>query len=280
MSNEGVTSDVQQSINVSTPEAPSKFKVPVDGQEIEVDLDELKRGYSHSRAAAKRMQEAAEIRKREENRRRAAAEGKLDWLTDYGLDEDKLLSYAEKKLLSKIEFESLPEHEKKLRQTQQEKEELERKLSELSDRQRAELEAKTLEAATREIDDEISQVVKSFQGKPTPRLIRRIAEAMYSSLERGEAPLPAAKALEKAKKSLSEDVTEYLNVQSPDELIKSLSKSQLQALRNHFVNEAKSQAPFARYKGSEQGDQKAGRERKRMNTDEYFKTLENKFSRK
>jgi hypothetical protein len=279
MSQEGVQLDTSVSAVSETPEAPSRFKVPVDGQEIEVDLDELKRGYSHSRAAAKRMQEAAEIRKREESRRRAAAEGKLDWLTDFGLDEDKLLSYAEKKLLSRIEYEQLPEHEKQLRKAQDEKAKLEKQLSELTAKQRAELESQTLEIATREIDDEISEVVKSFAGKPTPRLIRRIAEAMYSSLERGEAPLPAAKALEKAKRSLNEDVQEFLNVQSPEDLVKSLSKQQLASLRNYFVNEAKSQAPFARYKSSEENQPKTARRGKPMSTDQYFENLEKKFRR-
>jgi len=89
------------------PQAPSKFKIPVDGQEVEVDLDELKRGYSHARAANKRMQEAAAIRKAEEARKQRALKGDLDWLEELGAPEEQILKWAEQKLLKKIEFESM-----------------------------------------------------------------------------------------------------------------------------------------------------------------------------
>lgn len=42
------------------------YKVMVDGQEMEVDEDELKRGYAHNKAAAKRMEEASMTRKEAE----------------------------------------------------------------------------------------------------------------------------------------------------------------------------------------------------------------------
>ena len=42
------------------------YKVTVDGQEMEVDEDELRRGYAHNKAAAKRMEEAAFTRKEAE----------------------------------------------------------------------------------------------------------------------------------------------------------------------------------------------------------------------
>lgn len=42
-----------------TPQAPRKFKVPVDGREIEVDESELVRGYGATKAAQRRMDEAA-----------------------------------------------------------------------------------------------------------------------------------------------------------------------------------------------------------------------------
>lgn len=47
-------------------EAIRKFKVKVDGQELEVDEAELLKGYGHQRAASKRMQEAIKMRKQAE----------------------------------------------------------------------------------------------------------------------------------------------------------------------------------------------------------------------
>ena len=45
------------------PAPPQRFKVKVDGAETDVDIDELLRGYGHSRAANKRMEEAAKMRR-------------------------------------------------------------------------------------------------------------------------------------------------------------------------------------------------------------------------
>lgn len=47
-------------------EAPETFRVKVDGQEVEVTLDELKNGYSGSRAIRQRMQEAHDKRQEAE----------------------------------------------------------------------------------------------------------------------------------------------------------------------------------------------------------------------
>lgn len=47
-------------------EAMKKFKVKVDNQEMEVDEDELKKGYAHSKAAAKRFQEGQKMKQQSE----------------------------------------------------------------------------------------------------------------------------------------------------------------------------------------------------------------------
>lgn len=274
----GASNDVVTQPQQPTPPIPQKFKVPVDGSEVEVDLDELKRGYSHARAANQRMQEAAKIRKAEEQRRQRALQGDFGWVDELGITKDQVLGWAEKEFLKKIEFEQLPPHEQQLRKERQQREELEQQLREMSNRERQAVEAQILERASAEVDEEISKVLQSYQGKKTPRLIRRIAEAMYANLEKTGASLPSTKALEIAQKSLREDLNEFLSVSSPEDLVKSMSKEQLAALRKYFVEEARSQAPFARSSSASQ-EPAPTRGRKRMNTDDYFKTLEKKFGR-
>lgn len=267
---------------VEQPTTPQRFKVPVDGEELEVDIDELKRGYSHSRAANKRMQEAAQIRKAEEARRQRAQSGDLDWLTELGVPEDKLLTWAEKKLLAQIEYEQMPESEKARRKAEAEKERLQKQLDEMTAKQRREAENAILERAYAEVDEEIGKALESFKGKKTPRLIRRVAEAMYANLEKSQAPLPSTKALELATKSLHEDVQEYLNVASPQDVLKLFSKEQISALRRMFVDEAKAQAPFARQSQSSDRSQSQGPRsgKQKLSTEEFFNKLEKKFGSK
>jgi len=45
------------------PTPPKRYKVPVDGREIEVDEAELIKGYGHNKAANEKMRQAAEIQK-------------------------------------------------------------------------------------------------------------------------------------------------------------------------------------------------------------------------
>jgi len=257
--------------------APSRFKVPVDGEELEVDLDELKRGYSHSRAASKRMQEAAAIRKAEEARKERAKAGDFSWLQEYGVPKNDVLKWAEKELLDLIEFEALPEPEKNYRTEKQKREALEKQLEELSAKERAQVEEQIAQKAFSEIDDEIAKALESYKGKKTPRLIRRVAEAMYANLETNQEPLPSTKALERAKASLSEDIQEYMNTSSPEDVIKLFSKEQLSALRKHFVAGAQEGNPYGRQPKPSQ-DQPVKRS-KAMTTDDYFKKLEQKFGR-
>ncbi len=254
------------------------FKVPVDGTELEVDLEELKRGYSHARAANQRMREAAEIRKKEELRKKRATSGDFSWIDEeLGVPEDQFLKWAEKKLLSKIEFDQLPEHEKELRTEKQRREALEKQLEDMTAKERQALQAQIESQAYEQIDDEISKALESYKGKKTPKLIRRVAEAMYASLEANQEPLPAQRALEKARKSLHEDVTEFLNVAPADEIIKMFSKEQLNSLRRHFVNEAKESHVISRQSQKPNDDAPAKRGSKKLTMDEWFKQREQKF---
>jgi hypothetical protein len=262
------------------PKPPERYRVPVDGEELDVDLDELKRGYSHARAANKRMQEAAQIRKAEEARKQRALQGDLDWVSgELGVPEEQVLKWAEKKLLSQIEYEQLPESERERRKAVAEREKLQKQLDEMTSAQRKQAESQILERAYAEVDDEIGKALESYKGKKTPRLIRRVAEAMYANLEKNQAPLPSSKALDLAKASLTEDVQEYLNVASPEEVLKIFSKEQIAALRKMFVNEARSQAPFARPQGQSTTDKPAPQRGKRVTTDDFFQKLEKKFGR-
>lgn len=260
--------------------APSKFKVPVDGEELEVDIEELKRGYSHGRAANKRMAEAAEIRKAEAARRDRAAKGDFSWLNDYGVPKQQVLKWAEKELLDLMEFDQLPDAEKKRISAERERDEYRKQIEELTAKEQRQLQETVTQKAFEEIDTQIADALQSYKGKKTPRLVRRVAEAMYANLEKNQAPLASSKALEIAQKSLHEDLGEYLNIASVPDLIKMLSKEQISAIRKHFVQEAQAQSPFARQPSARSTERETpSRARKKMTTDDYFKKIENRLGR-
>jgi hypothetical protein len=91
-----IESELQEGQKKQTPEqkAIAKFKVKVDGQEMEVDENELKRSYAHAKAAAKRMEEASEMRKSYQ-RQIQIAEGFEKWIDNVKTNPEALFSLAE-----------------------------------------------------------------------------------------------------------------------------------------------------------------------------------------
>lgn len=226
-------------VAATTPETPSKFKVVVDGSEQEVDIEELRRGYTHSKAANKRFQEAANLQKQITGFLERAKGGDLSWLKGL-VPEDQIRQFAQNELLQHIEFEQLSEEGKALRRAESERERLARELEEERQEKMQQQQQAMLQRAQQEIDQEITATLKEIGRKPTARLVRRIAEQMYASLqEEGAEPLPAKEALQRARRGIEEDLQEWLAEAPVEELVKSFPKAKLEAIRRHFVEEVR-----------------------------------------
>ncbi len=95
-------------------EAMRKHKVKVDGQEIEVDEEELKRGYAHQKAANKKLQEGLRAKKQAEDFVKLLKTDPLKVLKDPRIGHD-VRKLAEEYLASQLEDELLDPREKELR---------------------------------------------------------------------------------------------------------------------------------------------------------------------
>ncbi len=97
-------------------EAMRKFKVKVDGQEIEVDEQELRRGYAHQKAASKALNEGKALRKQAEQLvSMMKDQGQLfDVIKKMGHDPRKL---AEEFLANQLQDELMDPRDKELRDT-------------------------------------------------------------------------------------------------------------------------------------------------------------------
>lgn len=100
-------------------EAMRKHKLKVDGQEIEVDDEELKRGYTHQKAANKKLQEGLRAKKQAEEMVRLLKTDPLKVLSDPRIGHD-VRKLAEEYLASQLEDEMLDPREKELRQYKKE----------------------------------------------------------------------------------------------------------------------------------------------------------------
>lgn len=259
----------------TAPALPQKIKLKIDGQEQEVALDELTRDYSKYKGSEKRFQEAARFRKEAEQKERLvqdflqkAQSGDLSWLKGM-VPQDQLKHWAESQLLEHLEWEGLHPSEKRARLAEQEnakyKAYLEEQKTQEDVRHRTSLEQK----ASVDIEADIVGAVKElgYDIKVTPRLIRRIAENMYASLEALDEndpharPISAKIAKDKAFDSLKSDAQELLSVLPEDQVIAMLPPKLRQAIRRLDVKEATEQFP-ARMR--EQSGQPASPSRKQQ----------------
>lgn len=165
-------------------EAIRRHKVKVDGQELEVDEDELKRGYSHQRAANKILQEGKAARKQaEEFIAMMRDKGKLmDVIKKLGHDPRKL---SEEYLASQLEDEMMDPRDKELRDAKarlKHIEDMEKKQQEAVQARRHE-EMKVKYA--KEYETQFVEALKKSQLPPTKPMVAEMAKYIARSAKIG-----------------------------------------------------------------------------------------------
>lgn len=165
-------------------EAIRKHKLKVDGQEVEVDDDELKRGYAHQKAANKRFQEAMALRKQnEEIVSKLRDKGTLqEILKKLGHDpramsEEILAGYLEDELMDPRDKE-LKEAKAKLRQI----EDMEKRQKEALDNRRLE---EVRNKYAKEYEEQFVAALEKSQLPPTKPMVAAMAKYIAQSAKIG-----------------------------------------------------------------------------------------------
>ena len=158
----------------------------IDGEEVELTLDELKAGYGKNRASQKRFQEAADLKRSVQGfvgKLRAGDVGTIEHLFGkLGVD---FTSVAEQHLRAKLEEMDMPADKRGMREVERERERLRRERAEW-DQQRGEasLEAETekhLQRYQQEVSSELARA-----GLPDSQPIRaRVAGEIANALQAG-----------------------------------------------------------------------------------------------
>lgn len=173
-----------------------KHKAKVDGKDLELDYDELVRGYAHNQAANARMREAAESRKEADlakKREKALIDNIYGWKSDpskafealeqLGIDVD---SIAHDRVLKKMAYEMMSEQERKAFDN-----ELELNKYKIRDKEEAEARRnQELDSLRQQAATELEQgIVKYLEGRPEqvdPSVVGRAIDHMISALEEGQ----------------------------------------------------------------------------------------------
>jgi hypothetical protein len=258
-----------------------KHKTKVDGKEVELDYDELTRGYGHTKAANARMQEAAEMRKAAEaaqKREKALMDSIYGWKQDptkafealeqLGIDVD---SISHDRVLKKMAYEMMSEQEREAFDAKRELEKYKaREAKEAEERRKQELDTLKQQAAT-DLEQGILKFLEGNPNKVSPSLVGRAIDAMIYAAEGGqeisieEAFNRAGAWYERERKQIFENELQALigSGEVPKPLAEAVRKADIAALRKEPPKRQAPEAPKAK-------KEPAG-------IDDFFNSLEKRY---
>jgi hypothetical protein len=263
---------------VAAPEvAPSKHRVKINDQEIEVEYDELLRGYQKGRSADQRFQEAAKLRKEAQEVQEAFAAGDFKVLSErLKIPQPRLREMSENYLIELLKFDQLSEPEKRALIAERERDELKSEREAEQQKRLKEESARIADQAAEFIDTALGDAIKASGQKVTPITVARIASFLQASLsqddvdiDEGSVRSAAEKAVKKAYSTLDEEIRTRFSDMSVADAKAILPKRLLDELRKASVNEVLSQDPTWSRKSPEVGAPKP-KAKKITSTDEWF----------
>lgn len=225
-----------------------KIKYKVDGEEIEEELDldneeELVKRSSLAKAAHKRMEEAAQMRKDFEQFLTVFKQDPAQVMQALGLNVD---DFAEKYLDSKLqELQKTPE-QKKQEQLEKELEKYKKEAEAAKKAQEEAMFAKMQAQVAKEIEDDITDALKSTPDLPrSPYVVKRIAEAMMIAFEKGHTGVKVKDVLPIVKKQIQSEWQDMFGQLPEDILEQVVGKPNIERLRKNRIKQAKQQVTQA-----------------------------------
>lgn len=214
-----------------------KYKVKINNEELEVDEDELLRGYQTRKAADEKFREAAMARKQVEEviSMLKDEDSVFEVLSKLGYDPREL---SEKYLVKRLEEETLSPQEKELR-------EYKRKLAEFENAKKAEeeriQEEQRITLINKYTNDYSTQVVDALEtsGLPkTPHTVKRMAYYLHQSLQRGY-DLTAKDVVHLVKEDYMEEQKALFGSLDTDSITSLLGKETVEKLRKQELSKLK-----------------------------------------
>jgi len=261
----------------------SKHKLTIDGKEEEVDLDELKAGYSKAKAATERFQKAAEERKAAEKDRQEA-KAMLDrmksnpWevMKELGLDPR---TTSEDYLIEQLKLDALTPEQKKAM-------ELERRVKAYEDKEAsaaADAEAKAKKDKEAKEREEIAvrsqQIAKEYEeqflealtGSTLPKkpgVVKKIAEKMFQASEEGY-EMSVKQAIKLVEKEIKEYQKAFIDDLDEEALAAFLGENNLKKVRKRDVSNLKNPVPKAESKPQDKEEKPSAPQ----SPDEWLKSI-------
>lgn len=190
-------------------------KVTVDGTEMEVDEDELRRGYAHNKAAAKRMEEASMTRKEAEQVLRTFKENPAEAFRLLGLDPRK---FSEDIINNELAEALMSPQEKELRDYKNRAEKYEGAQRRAQQEYEAQQAEQQMASMMESIQTDIITTAQSSGLPSSPEVIESIIYYMRAAEKAGFANVGAKDVIDQVKSDWKHRVNSVLG-QLPEEVL-------------------------------------------------------------
>jgi len=218
-------------------ETPKRYKVKIDDEELELDEAELINGYQSTKAAQKRFQEAADMRKNVEGFVQWARNNPEAALQQIGISPRQ---FAEEIFQRELELEMMTPEEKESKEKDKKFAEYERREKEALERQAQLQREKEFATVADELDLKITEVLQGSNLKVTPKIMARIGEMMLAVMDtEGKAP-DVKETWERVHSDYKNELLDFLSALSTEDALAMLPNSLKSNLRKHFANQVKS----------------------------------------
>ena len=215
-------------------EAIRKHKVKVDGQDLEVDEEELKRGYSHQRAANKILQEGKTARKQAEEFINMMKDPEKFWdvAKRLGHDDRKM---AEERLGARLQEEMMDPRDRELRDAKLRVKEFEDRETIEKDRIEKQRSDILKDKYAKEYTEQFTQALSESQLPPTKAMVAEMARYIQRSAKIGF-QMTAHEAAKLVKEDLLEAQKRLIGNSDGETLIKLLGQETANKIRQYDTN--------------------------------------------
>jgi hypothetical protein len=245
------------------PEPKPRYKVKVDGQETELDLDEILAGYQRAAASTKRSQEAAAQRKEAEALKAQLEQAVQQLQTStpeqilraLGRSPEEIASFAEEALRRQLEEAKLSPKDRELAQLRRQYDQQQLQVQHYQEQmQQLEQErAQTAEQAQHDaeiaqysakIDQELPIAMEKSGLPRTPVTAALVARVMAEQLDAGNESFTIEDAAALARESITQWMTHFLSDDLPVETLRAIiPEKALAKVREAAVQKATGSAP-------------------------------------
>jgi hypothetical protein len=270
----------------------AKIKHKVDGEEVEIDIESLKKAYGLDKVATKRLQEAGELKKTALQQAQQAAKDALaqhldGWKKDprQALDTLERLGVDTRQLAKDMVWEEIQDSKKT--PEQRELEALRRYKDEQDQMAKAQEEAAKAEKLKADnkvyennIQDLVMETLKVGKFKPTAISVARISEIMQHHIRaKNEVPSPEVIAA-KVRRWYDQDITDFTDVgekYSIDDvkaIYERLPKTTQQGFKKLLIEEAQATKAAKLQASQRLPEQQSKSKKKKIGVDDFFKQFE------